>query len=184
MNTTNGEICGTDDRPFAGDAGRNSHVLPSSDRDRYYMLISGSLPPSETMSPATPHPSVEGLNDWLTDARQKIGTGSLTSADLDRLQALHGQPRGRLRQRLLYLHADNPGIYSRLAAAAVHEPVADSITEINPLAPDLPYDSVHAALIDGWRIIHFPQQRAPFEDREIDVLGYEFVLEKVELFDE
>jgi hypothetical protein len=136
------------------------------------------------MLPATPHPGVEGLDAWTADARQKLAAGSLTSADLDRLQALHRQSRGRLRQRLLYLHADNPSIYSRLVAAAAHEPVADSVTEIDPLAPDLPYDCVHAALIEGWKVIHFPQQRAPFGDREIDVLGYEFVLEKMELYDE
>jgi len=28
--------------------------------------------------------------------------------------------------------------------------------------------------INGWRVIHFPNQQATFEDREIDVIGYEF----------
>ena len=36
----------------------------------------------------------------------------------------------------------------------------------------------------GWRVVHFPQQRAPFDDREIDVLGQEFILEKLEEFDD
>ena len=131
----------------------------------------------------TPHRHVAGLQEWLVDAREKLAAGSLSAADLDRLEALHVRPADRLRQRLLYLHADTPSIYSRLVAAAVHEPLAGSLTEIDPLAADPSYDSVHAAVIDGWRIIHFPQQRSPFEDREIDVLGYEFVLEKMEMCD-
>ena len=124
------------------------------------------------------------LEEWLADARWKLAAGSLTDADLDRLAALHHSAESRLRQRLLYLHADTPSIYSRLVAAAVHEPVADAVTEIDPLADELPYDTVHAAVVDGWRIIHFPQQRAPFEDREIDLLGYEFVLDKMERYDD
>ena len=92
--------------------------------------------------------------------------------------------RSRLRQRLLYLHAVNPSIYADLVAAAIHEPVAGSVTEIDPQAPELPYRNVHDAIVDGWRIVHFPQQRAPFDDREIDVLGQEFILEKLEEFDD
>ena len=124
------------------------------------------------------------LKDWLIDARQKLATGSLTDADLDRLATLPEQRESRLRQRLLYLHADTPSIYSRLVAAAVHEPIVDSVTEIDPLASQLPYDSVHAAVVDGWQIIHFPQQRAPFDDREVDLLGYEFVLDKMERYND
>ena len=39
---------------------------------------------------------------------------------------------------------------------------------------------MHDAVLDGWQVVHFPQQLAPFDDREIDVLGYEFVLQKLE----
>lgn len=92
--------------------------------------------------------------------------------------------RGRVRQRLLYLHAVNPSIYAHLVAAAIHEPVAGAVTEIDPQAPELPYRTVHDAIVDGWRVVHFPQQRAPFDDREIDVLGQEFILEKLEEFDD
>jgi hypothetical protein len=29
-------------------------------------------------------------------------------------------------------------------------------------------------------VIHFPQQMAPFDDRELDYAGYEFILQKIE----
>jgi hypothetical protein len=86
----------------------------------------------------------------------------------------------RVRQRLLYLHAAHPSIRSPLVGSALHEPVPGSVTEIDPLAEPLPYRCVHDALLDGWRVVHFPDQRAPYDDREIDLLGYEFILEKLE----
>ena len=85
---------------------------------------------------------------------------------------------GARRQRILYLHAKSPSIRSPLIGFAIHEPVADSVTQIDPENEEFPYESVHDAVIDGWRVIHFPQQRAPFDDREIDILGFEFILER------
>jgi len=88
------------------------------------------------------------------------------------------------RQRLLYLHAQKPSIRAEVVGVALHEPIADSVTEIDPEAVDIPYKTVHAAIVDGWRVVHFPDQRGRFEDREIDVIGYEFILEKIEAYDE
>ncbi len=65
---------------------------------------------------------------------------------------------------------------------AVHEPVPGALTEIDPTGVDWPYGSVHDALIDGWRVVHFPDQRAPFAESSIDILGYQFILEKMERF--
>jgi hypothetical protein len=87
------------------------------------------------------------------------------------------------RQRLLYLHTIKPSIRAEVVGAALHEPVADSVTEIEPDPVELPYSTVHAAIVDGWRVVHFPNQRAGFEDREIDIIGYEFILEKTEQYD-
>ena len=83
------------------------------------------------------------------------------------------------RQRLLYLHADSPSIKSSLVAMALHEPVKGDELQLNINQP-WPYQCVHDAIIDGWRVIVFPDQRATFDDGEIDVLGYEFILEKWE----
>lgn len=122
---------------------------------------------------------VQRVGEWVARVRQKLGR--IDEEDLEALLA--AVRRGRLRQRLLYLHASNPSIRSPLVGTALHEPVAGSLTQIDPLAPELPYTCVHDAILDGWRVIHFPLQTAPFEDREIDVMGYEFVLEKMEVCD-
>ncbi|MCE9589466.1 MAG: hypothetical protein K8S99_02965 [Planctomycetes bacterium] len=84
------------------------------------------------------------------------------------------------RQRLLYLHATTPNIGSALVGAALHEPRPGGMSQMDPMQKDPTYNTVHEAIIDGWRVIHFPLQMAPFDDREIDVLGYEFILEKWE----
>lgn len=88
------------------------------------------------------------------------------------------------RQRILYLHSRSPNMRSEVVGAALHEPIAGSVTEIEPEPVELPYESVHAAVVDGWRVVQFPDQRGRFEDREIDIIGYEFILEKIEVYDE
>jgi len=84
-----------------------------------------------------------------------------------------------MRQRLLYLHAREPSVRSEVIGWAEHpgeEPGGES--------RERPYPSVLAAIEDGWRALHFPQQLAPFDDRELDLVGYEFILEKLELVEE
>lgn len=122
--------------------------------------------------------------DWVADVRHKLDAQTFTSGDLDNLLDAVQRSAGRTRQRLLYCHASSPSIYSNLVSSAVHEPVAGALTQIDPMAPELPYNSVHDAVVDGWRVIHFPQQLAPYDDREIDVMGYEFILEKLEVFND
>ena len=89
----------------------------------------------------------------------------------------------RHRQRLLYLHARSTSIRSLVVGAALHEPIEGSVTEVEAEPVEMPYVTVHAAIVDGWRVVHFPDQHAPFEDREIDLIGYEFILEKMEAYD-
>ena len=136
------------------------------------------------MSAATPPSPTDPVASWVGAARRKLQAGeALRESDLDRLLAGHGARR-RPRQRLLYLHANTPSIHANLVAAAIHEPVAGAVTEIDPQAPELPYRNVHDAIVEGWRVVHFPQQRAPFDDREIDLMGHEFILEKLEEYDD
>lgn len=85
-------------------------------------------------------------------------------------------------QWLLYLHAAHPSIKSDLLNATLFEPSPgkEVETQIDPLAKPLPYKTVFDAILDGWRVVHFPYQREWIEDREIDVVGYEFILEKIQ----
>ena len=88
-----------------------------------------------------------------------------------------------LKQRLLYLSALSTDPKSPTISLALHEPVEGTIVEIDPMSDGLEYDSVHAAICDGWRVVHFPDQRGNLSDSDVDVLGFQFILEKMEQFD-
>lgn len=124
--------------------------------------------------------AVTEVNYWLREARQKLAAGQLNEADLDALVAAADGTKPRVKQRLLYLHATTPHIGSRLTAATLHEPKDHGTSTMDPMQQDPDYNSVHEAIRDGWQVIHFPNQLAPFDDKEIDILGYEFVLQKME----
>ena len=118
--------------------------------------------------------ATQSIHAWLASAQDKLEAGTLRADD-----------RGhRLRQRLMYMHAITPNPSSGLVHVTIYEPTADGVPEITAEEQPLPYNTVLEAVRDGWQIIHFPNQLAPFDDREIDILGYEFVLQKLEHFDE
>ena len=87
-----------------------------------------------------------------------------------------------LRQRLLYLHARTPSVFSPLIGYTAIEPIKDFRTEISATEFDWPYNTVHDAMVDGWQIVQFPHLQAPFDDKELDVVGYEFILQKLETY--
>ena len=87
------------------------------------------------------------------------------------------------RQRLLYLHARTRSVFSDIIGLTQIEPVEGFRVEISADALDWPYNTVHDALVDGWQIVQFPHLQAPFDDRELDVVGYEFILQKMEVVD-
>ena len=85
------------------------------------------------------------------------------------------------RQRLLYLHARTPSVFSEILGLTLIEPVAGFKVEISAEQPQWPYNTVHDALVEGWQIVQFPHLQAPFDDRDLDVIGYEFILQKMEV---
>ena len=85
-----------------------------------------------------------------------------------------------LKQRILYLSAQSTDPRSPTISQALHEPIKDTIVEIDPTSEGLDYGSVHEAVIDGWRIVHFPDQRSTLADSDVEVLGFQFILEKLE----
>ena len=88
------------------------------------------------------------------------------------------------RQRLLYLHARSPNVFSEILGLTLIEPVKGYKAEITATEPEWPYVTVHDAVVDGWQIMQFPHRQAPYDDRDIDVIGYEFILQKMEVVHE
>lgn len=125
----------------------------------------------------------EAIEGWIDEARAKLNNGGIQGGDLDQLRQIISTSRKDTRQRLLYLHAVTPNIRSQVIGLALHEPVQGSVTEIVTEEQEWLYNTVHDAILDGWQVIHFPDQRTEFDDREIDILGYEFILQKLEVYD-
>ena len=90
-------------------------------------------------------------------------------------------PTAAPRQRLLYLHGRTPNVFSDVIAMTLIEPVRGYASEISAGEQDWPYSTVHDAVVDGWQIVQFPHQQAPINDRDLDVVGYEFILQKMEV---
>src|SRR5262245_52484431 len=92
--------------------------------------------------------------------------------------------KSQLRQRLLYLTAAGMSTLSPVIASDIREPTRKpNVTRLSP-KPKMLYNSVHEAIVDGWRVIAFPNRDAPIDDREVNVWGYQFILEKLEEFDD
>ena len=87
-------------------------------------------------------------------------------------------------QRLLYINCESTHPQSPALSAATYEPTAGSITQVDPTSVGLPYASVQAAIIDGWRVIQAPDVWAGIgTDDAGEVIGFQFILEKIEDFD-
>ncbi|MBT9584484.1 hypothetical protein IV102_14165 [bacterium] len=116
------------------------------------------------------------LRELFERAQQRLSAGEFDAQDLQLLQEATLQQR---RQRLLYIYALQPTVRALVVATTLHE-VSGSLCQIDPQAPELPYQCVMDAIADGWRVIHFPDHRGPYREGRMDMLGYEFVLEKLE----
>lgn len=122
-------------------------------------------------------PLQQVLENWLIAAEAKVSNGGVTQADLQQLRqrCQSTQPR----QRLLYLHTKAPSIYAAVIGMAQHEPLSGHKDRLRTIS-DWPYQTVHDALVDGWQVIHFPNLLSPYDDRELDYVGFEFILQKME----
>ncbi len=114
---------------------------------------------------------------WLQQAEAKAAQQTLGTTDLQELQQL--VQRAQPRQHLLYLQTKTPAINAAVIGMAHHQPTPGGSDRIYTRT-EWPYATVHDAIIDGWQVIHFPQLMAPYDDRELNYVGYEFVLHKVE----
>ena len=115
----------------------------------------------------------EAVRDWLEQCRNKLRTEAITAADLDRLGGLLAEPR----QQILYLYSKSTNMRSPLAGWALYDPTRPQTPTLPSDEP--PYESVLAAVADGWRVVQFPIAKLyAYEGQDNDYLGYEFVLEK------
>ncbi|HYF52499.1 MAG TPA: hypothetical protein VEJ63_24035 [Planctomycetota bacterium] len=87
--------------------------------------------------------------------------------------------KAHVRQVLMYIYAMTPSIYGEVISLSMRAAGKYAPEEVQA-EPLFPYGNVAAAMAEGWQVVHFPDQRAAFDDREIDVLGYEFILQKLE----
>ncbi|MBI2192516.1 MAG: hypothetical protein HYU36_11085 [Planctomycetes bacterium] len=124
----------------------------------------------------------ESCRAWLDRARKKLAQGTFTEKDLEQLEGLL-KGLASTRQRLLYLHASEPCLHAPVIGMALHEPEPGATERLGE-RKKWPYATVHEAILDGWQVIHFPNQLAPFDDREVDILGFEFILQKWRMDDE
>lgn len=84
-------------------------------------------------------------------------------------------------QRLLYINAETTHPQSQALSAAIYEPVDGRVTQVDPTLDSLPYDSVHAAIVDGWRVVQFPDPWSGIQAQGSgELIGFQFVLEKIE----
>jgi hypothetical protein len=84
------------------------------------------------------------------------------------------------RQQLLILCAASPDLLSRVVAWSLYDGAGDQ-TSISGDSDVPPYDSVLAAMRDGWRVLQVPatQRSAPGTEHETSFLKWEYVLEKI-----
>ena len=117
-------------------------------------------------------------------AAQRLAAGTLSAEDLAQLRdASLARSRVEMRQRLLYMQSTSPFIGAGLISAVIHEPVAGGCGQLDPTGEELPYQCVHDAIVDGWQVVQFPDQRVIGLEpatREVGVLGYQFILQKFE----
>ena len=124
------------------------------------------------------------IEEWVSLARKKVKNEGISNNDLDQLEQILQIRCNQNRQRLLYLQATTPSIRSNVIGMAQHEPVNGTITQIEPDTDNWKYQTVNDAIVDCWQARFFPAPRTNFDDHEIDILGYEFILQKMEVYDE
>ena len=108
---------------------------------------------------------------------EALRTGRLDEAALRDGVAAALAAAGAKRQDLLYLQADGTSLFSGILGMILIEGGKQKYYDSN--AKDWPYESVQAAINDGWRVISFPNMALlATDEREGYGLGFEFILER------
>ena len=119
------------------------------------------------------------LKEQLEQCLEKFRAGTLTEGDLQQaLEDVNSELNAAAKpQRLLYLQATNTSVTSSVEGMSI---VDGNGVHNGPDEPDdWPYQTVHEAMLDGWRIVKFPEMTLMLVgENETYGLGCEFILEK------
>ena len=114
------------------------------------------------------------VKEQLEKCLENFRAGTLTEQDLQ--QALANITAAKP-QRLLYLQAANTSVTSTVEGMSIVD--GDGVHNGPDDPEDWPYQTVHEAMLDGWRIVKFPEMTLMLVgENETYGLGCEFVLEK------
>ena len=115
------------------------------------------------------------VKEQLEQCLDKFRAGTLTEQDLR--QALENIDTVAKPQRLLYLQATNTSVTSSVEGMSIVD--GDGVHNGPDEPEDWPYQTVHEAILDGWRIVKFPEMTLMLVgENETYGLGCEFILEK------
>jgi len=109
----------------------------------------------------------------------KFRAGKLTEQDLQHaLESVNTQMHAETQcQRLMYLQAENTLVTSKVEGMLIVDGDDAHHGPDNP--EEWPYQTVHEAMRDGWRVIKFPEMALMMAgDDKTYGLGCEFILEK------
>ena len=119
------------------------------------------------------------VKEQLEQCLDKFRVGTLTEQDLQQaLENANGQLDAATKpQRLLYLQATNTSVTSSVEGMSIVD--SDGVHNGPDDPEDWPYQTVHEAMLDGWRIVKFPEMTLMLVgENETYGLGCEFILEK------
>ena len=117
--------------------------------------------------------SMDTLRRQLELCLEKFRRRELSEADLLESLALLEKPRP---QQLLYLQASSTSVDSQAIGMSL---IAEGRVQELPADPaKWPYQTVLAAMAEGWRVIKFPELALLLQEEHTVGLGCEFILEK------
>ncbi len=119
------------------------------------------------------------VKEQLEQCLDKFRAGTLTEQDLQQaLENINGELDAAAKpQRLLYLQATNTSVTSSVEGMSIVD--SDGVHNGPDEPENWPYQTVHEAMLDGWRIVKFPEMTLMLVgENETHGLGCEFILEK------
>ena len=117
--------------------------------------------------------SAEILHLHLQQCLGRFRKGELSEADLVQALELAGS---RPAQQLLYLQASSTGVGAQVIGISLIS--QGKIQELPADPAHWPYQTVLEAMVDGWRVIKFPELALLLQEDRTLGMGCEFVLEK------